>query len=94
MQITINFQAVEDGLPPAALEDSDSSIKCIAVVDGDVFDDAVFFDTKFFKEHEIKTWYRVVWHPMDDDYRMYLTMNENLTHWAPWPVLVPSEVAA
>jgi hypothetical protein len=93
MEITIKFQPVADGLPPVdpfPNYQGRYSIECIGVVKGEVFDRSIMFD------FQTESW---VWADMalGEDHRYYeeeLGGNTpTVTAWAPWPVLVPSEVA-
>jgi hypothetical protein len=94
MQVTINFQSVADGLP--SLENDpiykcEYSVECLAVVDGEVFDRSV----RFCFHHEGWVWGDMSLGYDPADYIQELGGYEpKVTHWAPWPLLVPAEVAA
>jgi hypothetical protein len=89
MEISINFKSVNDEMPPVLFDEYygyDYSIKCIAIVDGEVFGRSVKYCSR-----GGQGW---VWadlgrghHP--DRYVEDLGGDESkVTHWAPWPVVV------
>jgi len=95
MQITINFQAVEDGLPPTEQDPyygEDYSIECIAIVDGEVFDRSVKYCFS-----GLGGW---VWADMAVGYKPADYTDElggntpKVTHWAPWPLIKETAIAS
>jgi hypothetical protein len=83
MEITLKFQSVDDRLPPLSRDNAPDSIQCIALVNKEVFEEPLYCD-------ENHNWFWWQYHPSEDNYKSYIKTWQEVTHWAPWPV-IPSQ---
>jgi hypothetical protein len=88
MEISINFQSVNDAMPPVTNDeyyDEDYSIECMAIVDGEFFDKAVKY---CFRGAGGWVWADMSFGQDPEDYLEELGDDQfKVTHWAPWPVV-------
>jgi hypothetical protein len=89
MKISINFQSVNNEMPPSTSDEyygSDYSIECMAIVEGEVFDRSVKY---CFKGLGGWVWADMALGSGPDHYLEELGADKpKVTHWTPWPVVV------